>query len=103
MNTSAPFIDTAETITFTPRSGSCEHLDQAQPVRPSAQGCEECLKTGDGWVHLRVCMTCGHVGCCDQSPGRHAFAHFEETGHPIIRSHEPDEVWGWCWVDQVQF
>ena len=103
MNTSAPFIDTSETITFTPRdASSCSHTEQVQPVQPSAQGCEECLESGDAWVHLRVCMTCGHVGCCDSSPNKHATKHFHATEHAIIRSIEPGETWGWCYVDKLQ-
>lgn len=78
----------------------CEHVDQIRDVTPSADGCEECLKLGDGWVHLRMCLICGHVGCCDNSKNRHATAHYRETGHPIIRSHEPGEGWRWCYVDQ---
>ena len=64
-------------------------------------GCEECLRIGQGWVHLRLCLRCGHVGCCDASPGRHATKHFQGTGHPMIRSLEPGEFWAWCYVDQV--
>lgn len=79
----------------------CTHMDQIRPVSPSAQGCEECLKTGGRWVHLRMCLTCGHVGCCDSSPGKHATAHFAETDHPIMRSAEPGESWKWCYVDEV--
>jgi uncharacterized UBP type Zn finger protein len=80
----------------------CTHLDQAHDVQPRTTGCEECLAAGMRWVHLRLCLSCGHVGCCNQSEGKHAFGHFEETGHPIIRSHEPGEVWGWCWVDEIE-
>lgn len=79
----------------------CRHIDQIREVTPSAQGCEECLKNGSRWVHLRICLICGHVGCCDQSPNRHATAHFHETGHPIIQSFEPDEDWRWCYIDQT--
>jgi hypothetical protein len=79
----------------------CKHLDQIQPVTASADGCEDCLKMGGRWVHLRLCMTCGHVGCCDSSPNRHATAHFHKAHHPIIRSFEPGEDWGWCYVDEV--
>ncbi len=79
----------------------CTHLDQIRPVSPSAQGCEECLETGGRWVHLRMCLTCGHVGCCDSSPGKHATAHFAETDHPIMRSAEPGESWKWCYVDEI--
>jgi uncharacterized UBP type Zn finger protein len=79
----------------------CTHLWTIQPVRPSAPGCEDCLRTGDRWVHLRMCLSCGHVGCCDASPNRHATRHFVATGHPIIRSLEPGENWMWCYVDEV--
>jgi uncharacterized UBP type Zn finger protein len=83
---------------------TCTHLDTVDPaVSPRAPGCEECLATGGTWVHLRVCMECGHVGCCDQSPGRHATGHFHETGHPIIQSFEPGEDWWWCYVDEIAF
>ena len=80
---------------------TCTHLDQAEEVTPSSDGCEDCLRTGDRWVHLRVCMTCGHVGCCDSSPNRHAAAHFRGTRHPVMRSLEPGDDWGWCYVDEV--
>lgn len=79
----------------------CSHKDQIQDVTPNAQGCEECLKTGDRWVHLRVCMICGHVGCCDSSKNKHATKHFHETGHPIVKSMERGEDWMWCFVDKV--
>ncbi len=79
----------------------CSHLDQVRPVQPSAPGCELCLAHGAQWVHTRICMTCGFVGCCDSSPGRHARAHFEETGHPIICSLEPGETWAWCYHEEV--
>ena len=82
-------------------STSCTHLDQIQDVTPSADGCEDCLKTGDRWVHLRVCLVCGHVGCCDNSKNKHATGHFHTTGHPIIQSFEPGEDWLWCYVDKV--
>ena len=80
---------------------TCEHLDQIQEVTPSTQGCEECLKSGSGWVHLRLCLTCGHVGCCDSSPNKHATQHFHATQHPIIQSFEKGENWRWCYVDQT--
>ncbi|HET7645490.1 MAG TPA: UBP-type zinc finger domain-containing protein [Candidatus Limnocylindria bacterium] len=80
---------------------ACTHLDQIRDVQPSADGCEDCLRIGSSWVHLRLCMTCGHVGCCDQSPNRHATAHAHATGHPIIRSHEPGEAWGYCYPDDL--
>jgi len=79
----------------------CTHLDQIREVTPSADGCEDCLRIGGRWVHLRMCLSCGHVGCCDNSPNRHATKHFHEVGHPIVRSHEPDETWRWCYVDEV--
>ncbi len=79
----------------------CKHQAAIAKVRPSARGCEECLKIGSSWVHLRLCRTCGHVGCCDQSPHRHATAHFHSTGHPIIEDYDPPEGWGWCYVDET--
>ncbi|PXA91043.1 hypothetical protein DMC25_06680 [Caulobacter sp. D4A] len=82
---------------------SCSHLSTIVVVTPSADGCEDCLKTGGWWVHLRLCRACGHVGCCDQSPGRHATAHFKATDHPIIEGYDPPEGWGWCYVDEVSF
>jgi len=68
---------------------------------PSVDGCEECLRDGGKWLHLRICLTCGHVGCCDDSPNRHATKHFHKTKHPIMRSLEPGEDWGWCYVDEL--
>ncbi len=83
---------------------ACAHLDQILVELPeSVAGCEECLRTGDSWVHLRMCLTCGHVGCCDSSPNRHASAHARESGHPIIRSAQPGESWCWCYEDEVAF
>jgi uncharacterized UBP type Zn finger protein len=79
----------------------CAHLDTIRDVVPSADGCEDCLRIGGEWVHLRTCMSCGHVGCCDNSPNRHATAHNRETGHPIIRSAEPGEEWGYCYPDDL--
>jgi hypothetical protein len=81
----------------------CTHLDHVKVTElPEAvDGCEECLAGGGKWVHLRICLECGHVGCCDSSPGRHASAHGRETGHPIIRSLEPGEDWSWCFEDEV--
>ncbi|MGD0391623.1 MAG: UBP-type zinc finger domain-containing protein [Acidimicrobiales bacterium] len=81
----------------------CNHLAQVQEVEPSSNGCEDCLREGGRWVHLRVCMLCGHVGCCDSSPGRHSTAHFDETGHPLVQSFEPGEDWWWCYVDEFGF
>ena len=79
----------------------CEHLSEIKQVTPSAEGCEDCLKTGAGWVHLRLCETCGHVGCCDSSPNRHATKHFHATTHPIVKSYEKGEDWGYCYVDDM--
>jgi uncharacterized UBP type Zn finger protein len=79
----------------------CTHLDQIQTVTPSAQGCEECLQTGDTWVHLRMCHVCGHVGCCDSSKNTHATKHYHATQHAIMQSFQPGEEWGWCYVDQA--
>lgn len=81
----------------------CEHLDEVQPVTPRTQGCEECLKSGDTWVHLRLCRTCGHVGCCDSSKNHHGRKHFGHTGHPIMQSFEPGETWGYCFIDDMTF
>jgi uncharacterized UBP type Zn finger protein len=79
------------------------HLDTVAEVTPSDNGCRECLQTGARWVHLRVCQACGHVGCCDSSPNRHATRHHRETHHPLIRSFEPGENWWWCYPDQLFF
>ena len=79
----------------------CEHLEQVGPVTPRAKGCEDCLKTGGRWLHLRLCETCGHVGCCDSSPNRHATKHFQATSHPVIKSFEPGEEWGYCYPDDL--
>lgn len=77
------------------------HLALVRDVEPRAPGCEECLLLGTGWVHLRLCMTCGHVGCCDSSPGRHAGRHAATVGHPIVSSLEPGENWRWCYAHQA--
>ena len=83
----------------------CSHLDQIRvtALPASIDGCEECLKIGSSWVHLRMCMTCGKIGCCDSSPNRHASGHAREDAHPIARSAEPGEDWSWCFVDEVAF
>ena len=79
---------------------SCQHLEHLAPIEPTTPaGCEECLRSGSSWVHLRLCMGCGHVGCCDDSPGRHATAHYRRIGHPVIQSFEPGEDWAFCYVD----
>jgi len=80
----------------------CTHLDPITDIEPQTpNGCAECLALGGTWVHLRLCLSCGHVGCCDSSPGQHATEHFEETGHPVIQSFQPGEDWLWCYVDEV--
>jgi len=80
---------------------ACTHIDQIRDVTPSGEGCKECLESGDRWVHLRLCLTCGHVGCCDSSKNRHASRHADETGHPIARSFQPGEDWRWCYIDET--
>ena len=80
----------------------CEHEVGLEPVGPrTPAGCEECLRVGTSWVHLRLCLTCGHVGCCDSSPGRHATRHAHHASHPVIASYEPGERWAWCYVDRT--
>ena len=81
----------------------CTHLDQIhKDMQPKTTGCEECMKSGDRWFHLRLCMTCGHVGCCDSSRNKHASKHSQATGHAVMRSLQPGETWGWCFVDKVE-
>lgn len=80
----------------------CEQIEAAGPVRPSAVGCESCVRAGHEWVHLRVCLGCGHVGCCDSSPHKHASAHYAETGHALMASAEPGEAWAYCFEDKLQ-
>jgi hypothetical protein len=83
---------------------TCSHVDQVDPqAQPSSEGCEDCLRTGGRWLHLRMCRVCGHVGCCDSSPSKHASAHFASTSHPLISSYEPGEEWWWCFEDQIGF
>ena len=79
----------------------CTHLDQVHLTRVVKRYCEDCIKTGDAWVHLRMCLSCGHVGCCDSSPNRHASGHAQKIGHPLFRSAEPGESWVWCYVDEA--
>ena len=79
---------------------ACKHLKSVKSVAPRSKGCEECLTMGDRWVHLLLCMGCGHVGCCDSSKNKHATKHFHATHHPVIRSLEPGEQWGFCYVDE---
>ena len=82
---------------------ACTHIEAIELTQlpASVEGCEECLASGGKWCHLRICLSCGHVGCCDSSPGRHATAHGESSGHPIMRSIQPGEDWSWCFVDEV--
>ena len=82
---------------------ACTHLSEVTDVTPSGNGCVECLAAGARWVHLRLCMTCGHVGCCDSSPNKHASAHYRTAGHPLVESYEPGEDWWWCYADNVAF
>lgn len=86
-------------------TATCAHLDQVQVLEPagSVEGCEECLNTGGSWVHLRMCHSCGKIGCCDSSPNRHATRHAAEAGHPLLRSVQPGEDWSWCTIDEVAF
>jgi uncharacterized UBP type Zn finger protein len=91
----------AQAVTKKGADMKCEHLKAIKDPPPRTEGCEECLQLGDPWVHLRVCRTCGHVGCCDSSMNKHATKHFHVTQHPIIRSLEPGEEWTWCYVDRA--
>ena len=92
----------AETATMTTETTLCAHLMSAKDHKPNTpRGCEECLKSGDRWVHLRLCLQCGHVGCCDDSPNRHATKHYRATKHPVIRSFEPGETWRYCYADDL--
>lgn len=80
---------------------ACHHTDQIRITHVTKHVCEECSKTGDTWVHLRMCLSCGHVGCCDSSPNKHATEHYQHTSHPLIRSAEPGESWVWCYADEL--
>ena len=84
---------------------ACAHVDQVRYLAPDGEvaGCPQCMAAGDRWVHLRMCQVCGQIGCCDNSPNRHATRHHQETGHVIIRSVEPGEDWSWCYEDEVFF
>jgi uncharacterized UBP type Zn finger protein len=84
---------------------TCSHLDQVRLTELPAPvaGCEDCLRIGGRWLHLRMCTACGHIGCCDSSPNRHATAHVNHSGHPVIRSAEPGEDWFWCYPDELAF
>ncbi len=80
---------------------ACAHLSQIKDVKPRAKGCEECLATGDTWVELRLCLVCGHVGCCDSSKNKHATKHFHASRHPLIQSFQPGQTWRWCYIDEA--
>lgn len=80
---------------------TCTHQKEMKKVTPSGTGCKECLEMHDTWVHLRLCLGCGHVGCCDSSKNKHATKHFHQTQHPVMQSFEPGEDWRWCYVDEV--
>ena len=82
---------------------TCQHRDQDRHPSPRTTGCEECLQSGDRWLHLRLCLVCGHVGCCDSSKNKHATQHFHETQHPLVRSLERGESWAWCYADEEFF
>ncbi|HYG99756.1 MAG TPA: UBP-type zinc finger domain-containing protein [Terriglobales bacterium] len=82
-------------------AGQCTHLDQIKFTHTDKHVCEDCVRTGDTWVHLRMCLGCGHMGCFDSSKNKHATKHFQETKHPLMRSAEPHEDWIWCYVDEV--
>ncbi len=86
---------------MTSHTTACSHLDTMHTETPNTDGCEECLKMHDTWLHLRLCTECGHAGCCDDSKNKHATKHFHATKHPIITSLEPNEDWKWCYVDEV--
>jgi uncharacterized UBP type Zn finger protein len=80
----------------------CKHLEHIEVAEPhTTAGCEECLRTGSSWVHLRLCVACGHVGCCDSSPNRHATRHNRESSHPVVASFEPGEAWMYCYPDDL--
>lgn len=80
----------------------CAHVREIRVTRTDVRVCEDCVRIGSGWVHLRLCLSCGHVGCCDSSPNRHATRHFRETAHPLVRSIEPGESWVWCYADEAE-
>lgn len=81
----------------------CSHIGEAKDVADKKRVCEDCVRMGSTWVHLRLCLECGQVGCCDSSKNQHASAHYHQTQHAIMRSMEPGEEWGWCYVDEVMF
>lgn len=96
-----PFVFGKEVNALNNTGVGCTHLNQMKIESTNKRVCEDCIKNGDTWVHLRLCLTCGHVGCCDSSKNKHATKHFHRSGHPLIRSIEPGERWIWCYTDQV--
>ena len=97
-----PQYEVADASEGNPPGATCAHLSVIADVTPSTTlGCEDCLREGSRWVHLRECLACGHVGCCDNSPRKHATAHFRATSHPVMRSFEPGEDWAWCYPDSL--
>jgi CPA2 family monovalent cation:H+ antiporter-2 len=95
-------VDTARVVAFRASPDTaCVHASVSRPVLPATAGCAECLREGTPWVHLRLCTSCGHVGCCDSSPSRHAAAHAGSEDHPVMCSVEPGEQWGWCYLDRT--
>jgi uncharacterized UBP type Zn finger protein len=99
--TKRTIVDPSRIMTLPTAVDACPHVEQVRAVLPDAFTCSDCLRIRSTWVHLRICMECGHVACCDSSPNQHAQAHFHETGHPIMRSVEPGETWGWCYLDKT--
>ena len=87
---------------MSPETRPCPHFDLVQEVTPNAEGCGQCLAMGDTWVNLRLCLTCGNVGCCDDSKNTHATKHYHSSRHPVMRSFQPGEDWKWCYVDEVE-
>jgi uncharacterized UBP type Zn finger protein len=94
--------DGASDAAVPPPEALCRHAANLKSLKPKSTGCEECLASGDSWVHLRMCLLCGHVGCCDSSRGKHATQHFRDTNHALVRSLERGETWGWCYFDQQE-
>jgi uncharacterized UBP type Zn finger protein len=90
-------------VVNSPAATTCSHIGDIHIVQPSSSGCCDCMRLGESWLQLRMCMACGYVGCCDSSKNKHAVRHFRSTGHPIARSVEPGEEWAWCYVDQLWF
>jgi hypothetical protein len=102
MDSGAPTAYIPVTPDGRPLERACSHLGAIRDVEPSTPGsCEDCVREGTTWVHLRLCLECGHMGCCDSSPRRHASAHWRASQHPVVRSAEPGEEWAWCYPDEL--